>query len=368
MLLPGKAQSDDVVLLVDNMRIKHFIRYDIACDILTPASAFSLELANPEINIRKGTLCDLYVNGVKELAGVIDAVHRRIDKNGGATLSLEGRDYMGWLVDAHCEPPWEDISNIKLKALTDKLLAKAPAFVKRLSVEYESNVAGKGSAKTSASGMLAMSDTAQKITRVEAGMTIFQVLNNYARSRGLLFYCQPDGRLVFRRPLTKGMPEYTLTMKTSGAGNNVIESDVREDISRQYSKYTVIGQQQDTDDAESATDINTQASSTDADFPFYKPYVTTDNNDDQSPAKSARLLMEANRREGTQLTYTVGRHSQEGKNWAVNKMCHITDEKQSLNGSTGIDGDYLIYGRTFWMDKESGPQTIVMMGLPGVIA
>ena len=368
MLLPGKTQSDEVILLIDNLRIKHFISYDIACDILTPASAFSFELANPETPVKKGSLCDLYVNGTRELAGVVDAVHRRVSQDGGATLSVEGRDYMGWLVDAHCEPPWEDVENIKLKALTDKLLEKAPAFVKRMSVEYETGVAGSGSAKTSASGMLAMSDTAQKITRIEAGMTVFEVLNNYAQSRGMLFYCQPDGRLVFRRPLAKGVPEYTLTMRENGSGNNVLESDVREDISRMYSKYTVIGQQQDTDDAESATDINTTASSVDADFPFYKPYVTTDNNDDASPAKRARLLMEGNRREGTQLTYTVGRHSQQGKNWTVNKFAHIADDKQSLDGSDGINGDYLIYGRTFRLSKDSGPQTIVMLGLAGVIA
>ena len=37
-------------------------------------------------------------------------------------------------------------------------------------------------------------------------------------------------------------------------------------------------------------------------------------------------------------------------------------------GMPGINGDYLIYGRTFRLSKDSGPQTIVMLGLAGVIA
>ena len=62
------------------------------------------------------------------------------------------------------------------------------------------------------------------------------------------------------------------------------------------------------------------------------------------------------------MIYKVGRHSQNGQNWAINKFCNIKDEKQ------GIDGDYLIYGRTFELSKQDGPTTTLKLGTPGLIA
>jgi prophage tail gpP-like protein len=279
---------------------------------------------------------------------------------------------MGLLIDSFCEPPWKTVTGMKLKALAELLLAKTP-FINRKTIVYQENVVGKlkGKNTSASSGFLSGLDTAQKIGQIEAGMTIFEVLKNYSLSRGMLFYCLPDGTLVFGRPLAKGAAEYTLQLLKSGKGNNVIESEVEEDISRCYSKYTVVGQQQGAPTIANPSGINTNNKGTpclDEEMPFYKPFVACDNNDNVSPAMRAKIIMEKHRREGTHLVYTVGRHSQNGKNWAINKMCHIKDEKQSLNGVKGIDADYLIYGRTFTMTKEEGPRTILKLGLPGVVA
>lgn len=349
---------------IPGIRVNHFLSYQIAADLYTPADAFHLELANPETQIKTGLICELFINGKQELKGIVDKVHRKINKK-GESLLVEGRDFMGLLVDSYCEPPWKTVTGMTLKALAELLLAKMP-FINRKDIVYQENVVGKlkGKRKRHGShGMLFSLDAAQKIGQIEAGMTIFEVLKNYSLSRGMLFYCEPDGTLVFGRPLAKGAPEYSLQLLKSGKGNNVIESDVIDDISKKYSKVTVIGQQQGSQDIVSATGINTtKGVALDPDFPFYKPFVTQDNNDNVSPKERARLIMEKHRREGMQLIYTVGRHSQNRQNWMINKFCHIQDEKQ------GIDGDYLIYGRTFELSKEDGPTTKLKLGLPGVIA
>ena len=171
-----------------------------------------------------------------------------------------------------------------------------------------------------------------------------------------------DGTLIFGRRLAKGAPEYTLQLLKSGTGNNVIESDVEEDISRRYSKVIVVGQQQGDQTVLGPAAINSPPGiEEDKTFPFPKTFVTTDNNDNVSPKMRARMIMEKHRREGTHLVYTVGRHSQGVKNWTINNMCRIKDEVQ------GIDADYLIYGRTFEMNKQSGPLTRVKLGKPGLI-
>lgn len=340
------------------IKVEHFLSYQISSDLYTPADGFRLEVANPETEIKKGLVCEIYINDQRELTGIVDKVNRKVNKS-GVSLSVEGRDLMGLLVDSYCES-WKTITGYKLKDLADMLLANVP-LINRKEVVYQDNIAGKEK-KSGSSGLLAGSETAQKISQIEPGMTIFDVLKNYSLSRGMLFYCEPDGKLVFGRPMAKGASEYTLTLLKSGIGNNVIESELIEDISKRYSKVIVVGQQQGSQSTTTAAGINSSSSVTDDDFPFYKPFVTQDNNDNVSPQERARLIMEKQRREGKQMIYKVGRHSQNGQNWRINKFCHIKDEKQK------IDGDYLIYGRTFELSKQDGPTTTLKLGLPGLIA
>jgi prophage tail gpP-like protein len=353
----------DIKNKTPGIKIEHFLSYQIDADLYTPADAFHLELANPETDIKAGLICELFVNGQKELTGIIDKVHRKANKS-GVSLAVEGRDFMGLLVDSYCEPPWITVTGMKLKTLAETLLAKVP-FINRKEIVYQKNVVGKLKGKKGAAnaGFVFSLDAEQKIGQIAAGMTIFDVLKNYSMSRGMLFYSLPDGTLVFGRPMAKGEPEYTLWMLKNGIGNNVLESEKISDISKRYSKVTVIGQQQGSQAIFSAEGINSPPGiTTDPDFPFYKPFVATDNNDSLSPKEHARMIMEKQRREGWQLIYKVGRHSQNGQNWTINKLCRVKDEVQ------GIDEDYLIYGRTFELSKQGGPTTKLKLGLPGLIA
>lgn len=343
------------------MRIEHFFSYSISADLYVPADIFRLELANPETPIQSGMPVELYVNGVKELTGLIDKVARKVAKS-GVSLTVEGRDLMGLLIDSHCEPPWISVEGMKLKTLAELLFKNVP-FINRKEILYQENVVGKLKGKKgSTKGFMAALDDQQRISQIEPGMTIFDVLKNYSLSRGMLFYTLPDGTLVFGRPMVQGAADYALIIRRDGRDNNVIESELITDYSRRYSKVTIIGQQQGSEDDADAADINTSGTAIDATFPFYKPYVARDNNDNVSPAMRARFILEKQRREGIQLNYLVGRHSKNNKNWGINTFCRIVDEVQ------GIDGDYLIYGRTFEMNKQNGPTTRLRLGEPGLVA
>lgn len=352
---------EKVELTINNVRIGHFLSYRIDADLYTPADAFRLELANPETAVKAGQRCELRINGDLELTGIVDKVTRHVDRK-QSSIVLEGRDLMGLLLDFHCEQG-KTVEGMKLKALAEMLLKNVP-FINRSAIQYQANVVGKIKGKKPKADDLSLCDvldTAQRIGQIEQGMTVFEVLKNYALSRGMLFYCLPDGTLVFGRPLTSGAAEYYLRLVKEGTGNNIIESDVVTDISRRYSKVLVIGQQQGHDDI-SPEKINTTGSATDPDFPFYKPYVVKECNDNVSPAMRARLIMEKQRREGLQYTFTVGRHNQGGRNWRINAMCYVKDETQ------GLDRNYLIYGRTYEMNKMTGPITRLRLGEPGLVA
>lgn len=345
--------SDKISLRVGNKSVEHFLSYSIDADLYTPADAFSMELSAPSTEVAGGMRCEVWVNDRKELTGLIDRVTRRVTKS-GTTLSVEGRDLMGLLVDSCCET-FQSVKSKSLKELAALLLPTVP-YINRKSIVYQKSVSGKAKTTTD------LLDEPQKITQIEPGMTVFDVLKAAAVARGLIFYSLPDGTLVFGRPKAKGEPAFALQMIESGVGNNVIESELSEDISRRYSKITVMGQQQGRDEfGLDATKIKTKGAKLDADFPFYKPFVQRNNNDDISPALQARLLMEKGRKEGWQYAVTVGRHSQNGKNWSINELVRVKDEKQ------GLDGVYLIYGRTFSLDKNMGPVTRLKIGQVGLV-
>ncbi|MDX9746069.1 MAG: hypothetical protein RBU31_05965 [Syntrophales bacterium] len=336
---------DKIVLQIAGRRIEHFESYSVEADIYTADDAFYLELSNPGVKIRGGDRCELYVNDRQVLTGIIDTVDKGGDKK-GTTLRLEGRDLMGLLVDSYCED-FSDLQDITLKGLAERLLKPVP-YINRSAVRYQS-------------GALQRIDTEERHVKVDPGRTIFDVLKTYALSRGLMFFALEDGTFVFGKPRSGGAPVFRLIRRKGDPRENNVESgSLVDSIARRYSKVVVTGQQQGEDDTD-PDGINTQASVTDPTFPFYKPYVeTADQNDALSPAQHARMVMERMKFEGFQLKYTAPFHTQNGEPWRINEICHVIDEDLE------IDGDYLIYARTFRMDK-SGSYTDLKLSWPGVV-
>lgn len=353
--------TDQVVLQVGGRRIERFLSYEIEADLYVADDAFTLEVARPETTIKRGERCELFVNGALELTGIIDRCSRRYDKR-GLIYRIEGRDLMGLLVDSYCEQ-FVTVENKKLSDLAQMLLKTVP-FINREKIEYQENIVGKlkGKKRTVDEPLIGFMDAPQRISQIEPGMTVFEVLKNYSASRGLMFWGKPDGSFVFGRPKAKGEPMFTLTCRKDGVGNNVLEGEETDDISKRYSKVTVIGQQQGQDDFSDAAEVNTQATAKDDEFPFYKPYVTQDNNDSQSPPLHARMILEQQRHEGYQLSYTVQGHAQKGKNWQINELCQVRDEV------LGIDKVMLVYGRKLERSRDGGTVTRIKLGTPGLVA
>ncbi|NVO00764.1 MAG: hypothetical protein HXX17_15720 [Geobacteraceae bacterium] len=358
--------SDKIFLEFSNdaktwKKVEHFISYTVEADLYVADHAFSLELANPEIDIHPGSQCRLYVNDQLELTGIVDRRARRCDKQ-GKKLTIEGRDLMGLLVDSYCEQ-FITVQNTKLSALAELLLKTVP-FINRKDIIYQQDLVGKLKTRKrrGTSDFMAFFDAPQKMAMIAPGMTIFQVLQTYALSRGQMFYGLPDGTFVFGRPLVGGEPEYSLIINKEGIGNNLISADVEENISKRFSKVTVIGQQQGDDLMDmDATKVQTKATVADPGFPFYKPFVQCNNNDSQSPALHARLLMTRMQHEGFRLTYELARHSQNGRNFSLNRMAQVKDSIHD------VDGAFLITGRTFKLDKQSGASTLLRLSPPGLV-
>ena len=194
-------------------------------------------------------------------------------------------------------------------------------------------------------------------------MTIFTVLSEYAKSKGLLFYCLPDGMFVFGTPKAQGMPMFSLIRKLSGNTNNILSGELDDDISKRFSEVTVVAQMQGQNTL-LAKQVNVEATLEDDSFPFYKPFVLIDEYGGSNPELQARMALEKMRHDGFKLQYTVQGHSQQNKNWSINELCQITDQDDNFN----LSDVYLIYGRTFEKSRDKGTITKLRLGLPGLIA
>lgn len=350
---------DTAYLLVAGKRIERFISYSIDADMYVADDAFTLELARPEVRIRAGMECQLYVNDTLELTGIIDKVVPSYGKD-GRKLTVTGRDLMGWLVDAHAED-FITLKNYKFSALAKKLLSRAPKeFFKLTTVKPAEDSVGRLKSKAAKVGFW---DTTTPLSQIEPGMTVFEVLSQYAKSKGFMFYSLPDGTFVFGKPKESGIAPFKLTNRLDGKGNNILTGELSEDISKRYSQVTVVGQKQG-QDGTTPSQNNIEATVTDPDFPFYKPFVLKDEYGGDQPTQHARLALEKMKHDGFRLSYTVQGHSQGNKNWGINELCTVRDDDPDFE----LHDDYLIYGRTFEKSKDKGTTTKLRLGLPGMIA
>lgn len=341
---------DKVSLLINDKKVEKFLSYKVDSDIFEAADAFEFELADPDIEVSKGSRCKLFVNDRLELNGIIDRVAESYNKQ-GVSLTVSGRDLMGQLVDSYCEE-FITLEGIKLENLVKRLLKKFP-FINIKDVSY-----GQGDKNRAVP--LKHKTEEFEFTQIQPGDTIFEVLRSYALTRGMLFFSMPDGRFIFGQPLTKGAAQFTLICRKDGKDNNILEGQRVEDVSRSYSKIKIIGQRQGTDNNPL---INIPpAEITDKAFPFYKPFVGLLEHDGQDAKKYAKILMDKQQFESFQLNYKTYAHSQNGTNWQVNAVCHVKDEALQKP----IDNDFLIYGRTFEMSKQ-GVFTSLRLSKLGVL-
>lgn len=366
---------DEISLRIDGREIKNFTGYAIGGDLFNAADTWTLILANPGFRVRSGVPAQLYVNRELEMTGLIDTPIHGYNKREGNTIRLQGRDLMGLVVDTYCEE-FRSIQGVTIKALAEYLLYGKRIFknskwqgvdiLDRKKIVVPEKVTGglarQKKTKTDPVAAIMGGSTPHAHSQIEPGMTVHQVLSQYAAARGLLFWSAPDGTMTFGVPKARGEgePLYTFTNRKDGRGNNIENASLYDDTGRRWSRITVVGQAQaSAGDGTDTSKVNAPPGiATDAGFPFRKPYVTRSNNDAQTPAMQARAIRDKMRRDGWRLDITVAGHSQGGHNYRYNELCRVCDEDLDLNGV------YLVYGRTFELDKKEGRRTHLQIGLP----
>ena len=346
---------DSSFLTVNNNRIDDVISYSADSDLYLAADAFEFTAKRTSGKILAGDRVRLWVNDKPAMTGVINKSTNKGTKRDGLRVDATGTDLMGMLC-AHCSSIIGDIVaesgssvSVDLRYLVRLMLSDIPqTYVNSLNdVIFQRGTSG-------------LSISFEHIS-ASPGQTVFDILRSAAASRGLLFWCDEEGKFNFGKPLSGGAPVFDIIRRSSGKGNNVIDGQETNDIEDGFSKVIVYSQSQSDGNFDSNNLSASAQLSVPGEFPFYRLKTVQINGDKNSPDLEARRLINQVKAKLYQYEYVVRGHSQNGLNYTTNVMAHIDDD------DLDVHGDRLIYSRKFTMSKETGPLTILRLGLPGVV-
>ncbi len=318
---------DEVILLVRNARVDKFVSYTIDADLYSPEGSFSFE-CDSKYDVNKGDTCQIFVNRVCVMAGIIDTVQRSLSRN-GPKMNIDGRSVAAVLADSSVTK-FATLPTT-LPQLVERLVRDLP-FLSRKDFVFKS-----GSDKVKVQ---------RKFIEVSPGDSVFDVIKKAANSQGYLFWASPEGELVFDKPVEHGKADFKIHAFEDGSEMDYIEGSVSETINEQHSLIKVIGESQDDNDIKYVA-----ASVKNDDFPFYRPLVVNWNENEGPAKKTAELQLATEKAAAIQLEYTMPGHSQNGIPWTINAFCDVEDHYNGANGA------YLIKRRTFTLDRNEGKRT-----------
>lgn len=318
---------DEVILLVRNARVDKFVSYTIDSDLYSPEGSFSFE-CDSRYDVNKGDTCQIFVNRVCVMAGIIDTVRRSLSRS-GPKMEIEGRSVAAVLADSSVTK-FATLPTT-LPQLTERLVRDLP-FLSRKDFVFKS---GSDKAKVQ-----------RKFVEVSPGDSVFEVIKKAANSQGYLFWASPEGQLVFDKPVERGKADFKIHAFENGEEMDYIEGSVTETIDGQHSLIKVVGESQDDNDIKYVA-----ASVKNSDFPFYRPFVVNWNENEGPAKKTAELQLATEKAAAIQLEYTMPGHSQNGIPWTINAFCDVEDHYNGANDA------YLIKHRTFTLDRNEGKRT-----------
>lgn len=339
------TRLDTVEVLIGGVAHKGWTQYEIDSDLLTPADAWRVRLAQPVIvlppQVVEGASVEVRMNHDTVLSGWLDERVLTVAA-GQHELMLSGRDGSGVLLD--CSSPMLTIRQMTLEQVVAKVVR--PLGVTRIRI-----------------------DAAAKLIRekvnTEPGDTAWDSLRRAAEANGLWPWFEPDGTLVVGGPRYDLPPVATLTLRADGKGNNVLSLAERRSIVERHSDVTVYGQAHASGSGAGERDgrNNIKATVKDEGVTVYRPKVVVDHeaiNADIARARGRKLISDARVKSYT-LTATVrGHRTDDGVLWTPGQRVIVKSEPHNL------DGVYFLMARRFTGDKSVGQRTQLTLKEDGV--
>lgn len=227
--LATKIQADSpdqTAIIIDGTRIEQFSNESVLLTIDNVGNGFSFNVPFfPDTKEYRDLFrpfkyqdIQLYIGGNLMINGTVEKISPTLTETSNS-VNVQGRSKTGVLVDCN----FEKDENLEFqKAALDEI---ADTVVSKYGIETSfPDGAGAIFEKAGPSSLIS---------------TVFNFLQNLSRQRSLLMSQTPDGKLLFRRAKTSGIPVAELIEGQQG----VLVSTADYDGTKRFSKYDVFGQE-----------------------------------------------------------------------------------------------------------------------------
>lgn len=366
---PGResAEVDKVSIEIGGRPLTVYTAYSADSHLLIPADEFSVTIPGACTEFKTGDRFFLKLNGQLEMNGIVEKRELHTAATGNET-TLSGRDLMGLAVDECLDKAhWKTKADIKLKTLARSLLAGLP-YLKEQQVVYmhelaDMGVSGRKSVIKKNANMSPLAPlSAGADEQFSPGTTIFDALADRAQRHGLLLWMAPDGALVFGRPIEADVAalfRVNLYANPDMAGrNNVLSASLTDDLSKRYSKITVVGQSEGSEFIP-ADSHDLYKTVVDGSWPCSYPKHLVIQRECKTPQEARQLAtIEMKKRTAAswRLKLDVIGHSQDGNNYRANEACEAVIEPH------GVNGKFIVLGRRFIYSEADGQKTALELG------
>lgn len=333
--------DNTVSLLIGGKVHSQWSSFDLDSNLKTIADDWHVTLGLPRGEVPAivdiGAAVQVRVGADTVMTGYIDIVDESIDRD-GHTLMLTGRDLGGVLVD--CSAPQLNRKQITLAEVIADVVRPLGIDKIQFDLKYARRL--------------------EKVD-IEPGSKAWDLLEKLVEANGLWAWFKPDGTLVIDGPDYSQPPVASLVMRRVGRGNNLISLKRRRDMSKLYSKITVLGQSHGNALNNGKHAIKGVATNPAVKLPREKIVIDSQVDSSTLAELKARKLIADSRREGFALTAVVsGYRTSDGVLWEPGQRIHVLCEPH------GIDGVYFLMARNFQGGRGKSSLTTLTLVEDGV--
>ncbi len=353
--MPDKL-IDQIEISIGGYKQRAWESYEIDSDLITPADAWRVTLAQTELQLPAGIVpgAAVEVSMVRTseadqeysreviLRGTLDAREHSLAKR-GHELMLSGRDGAGILLD--CSGPIVAAAQLTLADVIAKIVR--PLGVTRFRIDANN------------------ARLREKIN-TEPGDSAWDSLRRAAEANGLWPWFEPDGTLVVGGPRYDAPPVATLVMDAADASaNNILQLKESYSIAERYSAVTVLGQAHATGSGagQQSGRNNIKVTVRDSGLTGNRPKTVVDHeaiNEAIARARGRKIVSDSRLKSYTLTALVAGHRMASGRLWQPGQR--IALRSQPL----GLDGVYFLMARRFMANKNTGQTTQLTLKEDGV--
>jgi prophage tail gpP-like protein len=328
----------EVSVIVNGNSYRGWKNVSISRDLKDLSGSFELSITDSWAVLDQGwaikplDACEVRIDNETVITGFVDAVEANSSPT-SREITVSGRDKVADIID--CGYPGNNIEFASTSLLS---------FIKTLIKPFglEARIESGVSQGANLPGLT-----------YNSGDTVYNVIEKWARTRGVLLQTDENGVLILTKP-GNSQAEVRLV-----EGGNVLSCSMRLDFSDRFSSYSVHG---DANLFSKASSVSVYGTTTDPIVNRLRPKIMKLEGTGDSEDASKRAKWEASNRAANSEQVSVSvvgwRQTPDGSLWKVNSIVRVNCP------SIGANQDMLISSVNFGLSSEGGEVTDLQLTRP----